>query len=161
MTTLNQRAQQLRAMGRQLERAMVTETTRVAGEAQALLTAGINAGVYATTPGAYVRTGKLGAGARVEAVKAGHVVVSNSAPYANYVEFGQSLDESEPASTDELTALAKKKKGQELLYLGRTGELYAIPNPAHLRAAYYALEELKRAHSRVLRAAWNKGGTPR
>ena len=118
---------------------------KVEPQALGLAVLGVQAGVYDTVPGEYyVRTGDLLLGIftrRRLTVNRVSITVGNEAPYARFIELGTYGS----AITLEQARARAEALGDTpaVLYLGRSGAAYTLPNPFTTRAAVFAVFALR------------------
>lgn len=127
---------------------------QVVPEALGMLILGLNATVYETQRGAYVRTGELLRGAHVDRGGPGPVaslLIYNTEEYAPYVEYGI-----QPATAP---FLARARAGQlgdspQPLVTGRSGVMWQKPSLAHTRAQVWSALKLKAEIRAALLKVW-------
>lgn len=130
---------------------MRAEAELVRRETEEVARAGILAGVYNTAPGKYERTETLLEGTYTRVVSAGALIsleIGNTAPWASFVEYGS---HGQFIAPEEARGLAEATGGAGLLYLGRSGAAWQLPNPAITRAAVLSALLLAKASSRILK----------
>ena len=119
---------------------------RVRAQTLNLALAGLSATVYNTPAGAYERTGALLRGLRVDKLGSGSgtvygVQVSNSAPYAAYVEYGSYGEALHPVQAQAVASTLGAEP--RVLATGRSGLAWQTPSLAHVRAAAFWLAGMR------------------
>ena len=146
---------------KQLQRSLGVIAAQAERDARTMAELGAGIGIYDTEEGHYQRTERylLGIQARAHIDPRGVMVeVGDSAPYASQLEFGALGEEVPPEVAVEMAeALGSEEK---TLYLGRTGHLYYLANPAITRAAVFAGLRMTESFTRYFRAANTGTRTP-
>ena len=146
---------------RKLQQSLGVIAAQAERDAHTMAELGAGIGIYDTEEGHYQRTERylLSIQARASVTARGVLVeVGDTAPYASQLEFGALGEEVPPEVAVEMAeALGSEEK---TLYLGRTGHLYYLANPAITRAAVFAGLRMTETFTRYFRAANTGARTP-
>jgi hypothetical protein len=152
-------ARQTAQLRKQLQANLQLVAHEAEKNARTMAVLGASAGIYDTEEGHYQRSENylLSIYARATPTPTGVLVeVGDTAQYASQLEYG-ALGDEVPAEVAVQMAEAIGSE-EKTLYLGRTGHLYYVANPAITRAAVFAGLRMTEQFARLVAAQARRSG---